>query len=225
MLLVTRESKAEALSGGVMPAATKSADIELTDDQRNDLMNRFETQALPLLDVIYSGAMRYTKNPQAAEDLTQDTFTKAFAAFHQYQDGTNVKAWLFRILQNTYITNYRKAVKAPFESSVDDLQDWELSRLEASADTAAPSAEFEALRAMPDGQVLNALLSLPDEFRTAVYLADAEGFSYAEIAEIVGVPMGTVMSRIHRGRKRLREMLSEVAFERGIIKADKVVKS
>jgi RNA polymerase sigma-70 factor (ECF subfamily) len=198
---------------------------ETTPAQREELMARFERDALPFLDTIYAGAMRYTKNPQAAEDLTQDTFTKAFSAFHQYQDGTNLKAWLFRILQNTYISKYRKAVKAPFESSVDDLQDWELSKLEASADTASPSAEAEALRAMPDGQVLNALQALPEEFRTAVYLADAEGFSYVEIAEIVGVPLGTVMSRIHRGRKRLREALAEVAVERGIITADQVKKS
>ncbi|MEY2634211.1 MAG: hypothetical protein RIS75_151 [Actinomycetota bacterium] len=198
---------------------------ETTPAMRADLIERFDRDALPYLDTIYAGAMRYTKNQQAAEDLTQDTFTKAFSAFHQYQDGTNLKAWLFRILQNTYISSYRKAVKAPFESSVDDLQDWELSKLEASADTATPSAEVEALRSMPDGQVLDALLALPEEFRTAVYLADAEGFSYSEISEIIGVPLGTVMSRIHRGRKRLRESLSELAVERGIITADKVKKS
>ena len=221
MLVMTRESELEATPGGSVSTVV----TETTPAQREELMARFERDALPFLDTIYAGAMRYTKNPQTAEDLTQDTFTKAFSAFHQYQDGTNLKAWLFRILHNTYISNYRKAVKAPFESSVDDLQDWELSKLEASSDTASPSAEAEALRAMPDGQVLNALQALPEEFRTAVYLADAEGFSYVEIAEIVGVPLGTVMSRIHRGRKRLREALAEVAVERGIITADQVKKS
>jgi len=186
---------------------------------RAELSARFERDALTLLNVLYAGAMRLTKNPQAAEDLVQDTFTRAFVAFHQYQDGTNLKAWLFRILQNTYISGYRKKVRAPFESSVDELEDWELSRLEATADTAAPSAEAEALRAIPDGEVLDALLALPEEFRSAVYLADAEGFTYSEIAEILDVPMGTVMSRIHRGRKRLREALTSHAIELGIIPA------
>jgi RNA polymerase sigma-70 factor (ECF subfamily) len=218
---MTRETELQGMPGGAM----SSVITETTPAMRADLIERFDRDALPYLDTIYAGAMRYTKNQQAAEDLTQDTFTKAFSAFHQYQDGTNLKAWLFRILQNTYISSYRKAVKAPFESSVDDLQDWELSKLEASADTATPSAEVEALRSMPDGQVLDALLALPEEFRTAVYLADAEGFSYSEISEIIGVPLGTVMSRIHRGRKRLRESLSELAVERGIITADKVKKS
>lgn len=185
-----------------------------------DLMQRFENEALPLLDTIYAGALRLTKDAPAAEDLTQETFTKAFAAFHQYQPDTNLKAWLFRILQNTFITNYRKASKAPLESSVDDLEDWQLSQLESSAGTASASAEAEALSAMPDGEVLNALLALPEEFRTAVYLADAEGFSYTEISEILDVPMGTVMSRIHRGRKRLRESLRDVAIERGIIRKE-----
>lgn len=186
-------------------------------DQRADLMARFERDALPLLDTIYSGALRLTRDPQHAEDLVQETFAKAFAAFASFEDGTNIKAWLFRIMQNQFITNYRKASRQPLESQIDDLQDWELSRLEAAADTAAPSAEAEALRALPDGQVLDALMALPQEFRTAVYLADAEGFSYAEIAEIVGVPLGTVMSRIHRGRKRLREALREHAIELGVI--------
>lgn len=192
-------------------------------DQRADLMLRFERDALPLLDTIYSGALRLTRDPQNAEDLVQETFAKAFAAFASFEDGTNIKAWLFRIMQNQFITNYRKASRQPLESQIDDLQDWELSRLEAAADTATPSAEAQALKALPDGEVLDALLALPEEFRTAVYLADAEGFSYAEIADIVGVPLGTVMSRIHRGRKRLREALREHAIELGITSAQEGV--
>jgi RNA polymerase sigma-70 factor (ECF subfamily) len=184
-----------------------------------DLRERFERDALPLMDMLYSGAMRLTRNEADAEDLLQETFAKAFAAFHQYEDGTNIKAWLFRILQNTYISQYRKAVKEPFKSSTDDLEDWELSRLEATANTALPSAEVEALRSLPDLVVVNAINELPEEFRTAVYLADAEGFSYSEIAEILDVPMGTVMSRIHRGRKRLRESLRSYATELGIVAA------
>lgn len=184
-----------------------------------DLRERFERDALPLMDMLYSGAMRLTRNEADAEDLLQETFAKAFAAFHQYEDGTNIKAWLFRILQNTYISQYRKVVKEPFKSSTDDLEDWELSRLEATANTALPSAEVEALRNLPDLVVVNAINELPEEFRTAVYLADAEGFSYNEISEILDVPMGTVMSRIHRGRKRLRESLRSYATELGIVAA------
>jgi RNA polymerase sigma-70 factor (ECF subfamily) len=187
--------------------------------QRAELMTRFETEALPLLDTIYGGAMRLTRDPQQAEDLTQETFAKAFASFHQFQAGTNIKAWLFRIMQNTFISNYRKVANAPLETSVDELEDWQLAQLETSANTAMPSAESEALRNLPDGEVLTALMDLPEEFRTAVYLADAEGFAYSEISEILGVPMGTVMSRIHRGRKRLREALHDHAVELGIIKA------
>ncbi len=203
------------LSQELAQAATGAAAIA----QRAELMARFESEALPLLDTIYGGAMRLTRDPQQAEDLTQETFAKAFANFHQFQAGTNIKAWLFRIMQNTFISSYRKVANAPLETSVDDLEDWQLAQLEASANTAMPSAESEALRNLPDGEVLNALLDLPEEFRTAVYLADAEGFAYTEIAEILGVPMGTVMSRIHRGRKRLREALRDHAIEVGIIKA------
>lgn len=198
------------------PVAPESGALAPVAD---DALARFERDALPLMDTIYSGALRFTRNPDDAEDLVQETFARAFAAFHQYQDGTNIKAWLFRILQNTYISQYRKQVREPLKSSVDELEDWELSRLEATADTATPSAEVEALRRLPDREVMNALEELPDEFRAAVYLADAEGFSYAEIAEILGVPMGTVMSRIHRGRKRLRTALREHAIELGIIPA------
>lgn len=182
-----------------------------------ELRERFERDALPLMDMLYSGALRLTRNEADAEDLLQETFAKAFTAFHQYQDGTNIKAWLFRILQNTFISNYRKTSKEPFKSSVDDLEDWELSRLEAVADTATPSAEVEALRNLPDQVVIKAIHDLPEEFRTPVFLADAEGFAYSEIAEILGVPMGTVMSRIHRGRKRLREALRSHAIELGIV--------
>jgi RNA polymerase sigma-70 factor (ECF subfamily) len=182
-----------------------------------ELRERFERDALPLMDMLYSGALRLTRHEADAEDLLQETFAKAFAAFHQYEDGTNIKAWLFRILQNTYISSYRKTSKEPFKSSVDDLEDWELSRLEAVSNTAAPSAEVEALRNLPDKVVVQAIHALPEEFRTPVFLADAEGFAYSEIAEILDVPMGTVMSRIHRGRKRLREALREHAIELGII--------
>lgn len=218
MVLVTKE-RTKRPSDALVVKPTGA----LVLDQRADLMLRFERDALPLLDTLYSGALRLTRDTHQAEDLVQETFTKAFAAFASFEEGTNIKAWLFRIMQNQFITNYRKASRQPLESQIDDLQDWELSRLEAAADTATPSAEAEALRALPDGEVLQALLALPEEFRTAVYLADAEGFSYAEIADIVGVPLGTVMSRIHRGRKRLRETLRDHAVEMGITSAKEEV--
>ena len=219
MVLVTKERVKRPSDAVVLKPSGA-----LVLDQRADALARFERDALPLLDTLYSGALRLTRDPHQAEDLVQETFAKAFAAFSSFADGTNIKAWLFRIMQNQFITNYRKVARAPLESQIDDLQDWELSKLEAAADTATPSAEAEALRALPDGEVLQALLELPEEFRTAVYLADAEGFTYAEIADIVGVPLGTVMSRIHRGRKRLRESLRAHAIEMGITSAKEDVR-
>ena len=183
---------------------------------------RFERDALPYLDALYAGAMRFTANPTEAEDLVQDTMMKAYGAFHQFQEGTNLKAWLFRIMQNTFISDYRKKRREPVQTSTDEMEDWQVSRMESSARTALPSAEQVVLDALPDGDVLDALKALPEEFRTAVYLADVEGFSYAEIAEIMGTPTGTVMSRIHRGRKRLRESLTDHARELGLLPAEEV---
>jgi len=184
----------------------------------SDIAERFENEALPLLSTIYAGACRLTQDPTSAEDLTQETFLKAYAAFHQFEPGTNIKAWLFRIMQNTFISQYRKDSKAPYQTSVDELEEWELSALEATSQTVLPSAEMQALRSMPDTVIVEALKQLPEEFRTPVYLADAEGFSYAEIAEILDIPMGTVMSRIHRARVRLRGLLTEYAREQGVLK-------
>ncbi len=190
-----------------------------TEAQRED---RFERDALQYLDALYAGAMRFTSNPAEAEDLVQETMMKAFKAFNQYQDGTNLKAWLFRIMQNTFISNYRKKRREPLLTSTDDLEEWQMSRLESNARTALPSAEDVVLDKLPDGDVLDALKALPEEFRTAVYLADVEGFSYAEIAQIMNTPTGTVMSRIHRGRKRLRESLADHALEIGLIRHEEV---
>ncbi len=178
---------------------------------------RFERDALQYLDALYAGAMRFTANPAEAEDLVQETMLKAYAAFHQFEAGTNLKAWLFRIMQNTFISDYRKKRREPLQTSTDEMEDWQVSRLESNARTALPSAEQIVLDKLPDGDVLDALKALPEEFRTAVYLADVEGFSYAEIAQIMGTPTGTVMSRIHRGRKRLRESLADHARELGIL--------
>lgn len=183
---------------------------------------RFERDALPYLDALYAGAMRFTSNPTEAEDLVQETMLKAYNAFHQFQEGTNLKAWLFRIMQNTFISDYRKKRREPLLTSTDDMEDWQVSRMESNSRTALPSAEDVVIDALPDGDVLDALKALPDDFRTAVYLADVEGFSYAEIAEIMHTPTGTVMSRIHRGRKRLREALTEHAREIGLVSSEEV---
>jgi len=182
-----------------------------------ELRRLFEEQALVFMDQLYAAALRMTRNPADAGDLVQETYVKAYAAFASFTQGTNLKAWLYRILTNTFINSYRKNQRGPYQGTIDDLEDWQLGGAESlTQGRSTRSAEAEAIDHLPDSDVKAALQSIPEDFRLAVYLADVEGFSYQEIADIMKTPTGTVMSRLHRGRRLLRDLLADYARERGI---------
>lgn len=176
----------------------------------------FEQQALPLLDQLYGGALRLTRNPADAEDLVQETYIKAFQAFDSFTQGSNLKAWMYRIMTNLYITNYRKAQRRPTQTSAEEITDYQLLSSASHESQGLESAEVEALKKLPTSEISEALNALSEDYRMVVYYADVEGLAYKEIADIMGVPLGTVMSRLHRGRKKLRDALKDVARERGI---------
>ncbi|WP_314212331.1 sigma-70 family RNA polymerase sigma factor [uncultured Actinomyces sp.] len=186
---------------------------ELSQDDRDRL---FAEQAIPLIDQLFGAALGMTRNRADAEDLVQETFMKAYTKFHQYQQGTNIKAWLYRILTNTYITHYRKAQRSPKRSGGEEVEDWQLAAAASHDEKGLVSAEAEALDNIPSSQLRTALESLSEDQRVVVLLSDVEGFAYKEIADMLDIPIGTVMSRLHRGRKNLREGLSALAAEYGI---------
>ena len=191
--------------------------VDRDKESATERRKRFERDALQYMNQLYGAALRYTKNPDDAQDLVQDTYAKAYTSFHQFEPGTNLKAWLYRVLTTTFINNYRKDQRRP-QTSDSELEDWQLADAASHTSDQGKSAEDVVLENLPDSDIKRALAEIPEEFRMAVYLADVEGFSYKEIADIVGVPTGTVMSRLHRGRKQLRDRLTEYARELGYVK-------
>jgi RNA polymerase sigma-70 factor (ECF subfamily) len=197
---------------------TRAATVPLSMADQAD----FERDALQYSSQLYSAALRMTRNPADAEDLVQETFLKAYRAYHTFTEGTNLKAWLYRILTNTYINKYRKQKRRPSEVDLGDVQDLYLYRQIGSEESAeaSQSVEQKVLDGLVESDIKEAVEELPENFRLPVLLADLEGFAYKEIAEILDIPIGTVMSRLHRGRKAMQKRLWEFARERGLLPED-----
>jgi len=196
-----------------MQSSTATPEFDTIRD--TELAARFERDAVPLLDGFYPQAMKMTRNRTEAEDLLQETAVKAFAGFHGFRDGTNLGGWLYRILLNTHISGYRKQQRRPVQWLTDEITDSQLLAEARHSSIGLRSAEDQVLDQLGDNDVRDAMRQLPEKLRTAVYYADIEGRRFKEIAELTNAPIGTVMSRLHRGRHRLRGLLAEVARDRG----------
>ncbi len=196
---------------GTMPVRRRREADPVTEAPRQRAA-RFDRDALPYLAQLYPAALRMTRNRADAEDLVQETFTRAYAAFGQFEPGTNLKAWLHRILTNTFLSSYRKRRRAPVPAA--EIQDWQLAPAASHPSSGLKPPDAEVLEHLPDPRVKRALRQLPEDFRTAVYLADIEGYAYREIAGIMGTPIGTVTSRLQRGRRQLRDLLQDCAATR-----------
>lgn len=193
-------------------------DIDVATESSDDRRERFNHAVEEYMQPLYGNALRLTGNPHDASDLVQATFERAYKAFHQYQPGTNLKAWLFKIQSNTFINDYRKKQRQPRVADSDYVEDWQMHRAESHTSTGLRSAETEVLESLPEQAIITALDQLSDDYRQAVLLADVEGLRYKEIAEIMGTPVGTVMSRLHRGRRQLRVLLEEHARSLGYLR-------
>jgi RNA polymerase sigma-70 factor, ECF subfamily len=180
----------------------------------------FAEQAMQYAPQLYSGALRMTRNSADAEDLVQETYLRGYRSFHTFEEGTNLRAWLFRILTNSFINSYRAKQRRPQETELDEVENLYLYKRISGLDTVSRSAEDTLFEMFTDDEVKNALEELPEVFRLPVLLADVEGFSYKEIAGILEIPMGTVMSRLHRGRKAMQRKLIDFATERGLLERD-----
>jgi RNA polymerase sigma-70 factor (ECF subfamily) len=196
-----------------MQSSTATPEFDTIRD--TELAARFERDAVPLLDGFYPQAMKMTRNRTEAEDLLQETAAKAFAGFHGFRDGTNLGGWLYRILLNTHISGYRKQQRRPVQWLTDEITDGQLLAEARHSSIGLRSAEDQVLDQLGDNDVRDAMRQLPEKLRTAVYYADIEGRRFKEIAELTGAPIGTVMSRLHRARHRLRCLLADVARDRG----------
>ncbi|MGA4846470.1 sigma-70 family RNA polymerase sigma factor [Streptomyces sp. G5(2025)] len=202
---------ARTQAGGRQASADKETDAERA--------RRFERDVLGYRRRMHSAALRLTRNPEDAEDLVQETYAKAYKSFHQYRDGTNLWGWLHRIMTNAFITSYRKKQTEPPHCAASQIEDWQLARAAGHTSAGLASAEAQALHHVPDPELLDALRETPAEFVKVVYLADVEGLHYREISQLLGIPHGTVTSRLHRGRRRLRTLLAEYGRRRGLAPA------
>jgi RNA polymerase sigma-70 factor (TIGR02947 family) len=199
----------------IMTAITTPTSIPSTSESDQDLAARFAREAEPLFDVLSRGARRLTRSDADAEDLLQDTLLHAYTGFHTFREGTNLKAWLFRILYNRWVSTHRRKERRPAEVSVDEITERDMASSAARMPAGLRSAEAEVLDALPDSEIKAAMEALPEGFRAVMYYADVQGYTYAETAAMLDIPLGTVMSRASRGRQRLRIALAHIAPRRG----------